>query len=225
MGWGERMVTNTKNKDDEINNSLQILQTWFSSSFPIGSYAYSHGLEAMIEDKIIKNEEDIVDFIQSIVVHGTCKNDLIFLKSTYEGDELNDLALAMCSSKERKIETLAMGNAFMKILKESWKFELPANMAYPICLGKAGLHFKIPVELTSLFYLQSFTSNLINICVKHVPLGQKIGQDCIVNTMPIIKNVAEKIKDFSLEDLGGICFNADIYSIKHEYLTSRVYLT
>ena len=86
MGWGERMVTNTKDEDDDINNSLQILQTWFSSSFPIGSYAYSHGLEAMIEDTIIKNEEDIFDFIQSIVVHGTCKNDLIFLKSTYEGE-------------------------------------------------------------------------------------------------------------------------------------------
>ena len=31
----------------------QILQIWFSSSFPIGSFAYSHGLEAMIDNKYI----------------------------------------------------------------------------------------------------------------------------------------------------------------------------
>ena len=37
----------------------QILQVWFSSSFPIGSYAYSHGLEALIDDKKIKNNNDV----------------------------------------------------------------------------------------------------------------------------------------------------------------------
>ena len=35
---------------------LQILQIWFSSSFPIGSYAYSHGIEALIDEKKITNK-------------------------------------------------------------------------------------------------------------------------------------------------------------------------
>ena len=39
--------TKLKNKKD-LKESLQILQTWFSPSFPVGSFSYSHGLEAMI---------------------------------------------------------------------------------------------------------------------------------------------------------------------------------
>ena len=36
-----------------MKDPLQILQIWFSSSFPVGSYAYSHGLEAIIDHKKI----------------------------------------------------------------------------------------------------------------------------------------------------------------------------
>ena len=32
-------------------------------------------------------------------------------------------------------------------------------------------------------------------------------------------------ENLNLEDLGGICFNSDIYSIKHENLKTRIYKT
>ena len=41
---------------DKSKDPLQILQIWFSSSFPIGSYAYSHGLESLIDNKKIENK-------------------------------------------------------------------------------------------------------------------------------------------------------------------------
>ena len=49
--------TKIKGKKD-LKESLQILQTWFSPSFPVGSFSYSHGLEAMINDNFIKSKED-----------------------------------------------------------------------------------------------------------------------------------------------------------------------
>ena len=60
--------TKLKNKKD-LKESLQILQTWFSPSFPVGSFSYSHGLEAMIIDNLIKYkkadyEKDTFDEIQ-----------------------------------------------------------------------------------------------------------------------------------------------------------------
>ena len=51
----EPIAINTKLKNKKnLKESLQILQTWFSPSFPIGSFSYSHGLEAMINDNLIK---------------------------------------------------------------------------------------------------------------------------------------------------------------------------
>ena len=40
-----------KNNNRKLNENMYYLLTWFSPSFPIGSYAYSHGLEYAIESK------------------------------------------------------------------------------------------------------------------------------------------------------------------------------
>ena len=223
----ERIVTNTRDRDYNQSSlkTLQILQTWFSSSFPIGSYSYSHGIEAMINDKIILRSNDVLDFIEGSIFHGTCKNDFILIKLTYEGFDLNDFSLALSASKERKLETQYMGNAFRKVLGESWGFELPKDTSFPIGIAKAGINFNIPLYQLSLFYMQSFVSNLINICVKHIPLGQKTGQDCILKSMTMIEKFMEKANDYTIEDIGSVTYFSDLYSIKHENLITRVYST
>ena len=219
----EHMAIDTNFSDDIKQN--QILQIWFSSSFPIGSFAYSHGLEAMIDNKHIKDEKDILKCIDVLTNHGTLKNDFIYIKETYEGYELNDIVLANAASKERYLETISLGKSFSKILKETWSFDLEPNLSYPICIGKAGLYFKIPFDKLITFYFQSFISNLINICVKHIPLGQKIGQDCLLKSTSIAENFFKKSKKLNLKDIGGITFNLDLHSIHHEKLTSRVYIS
>ena len=226
MVWEEPMVINTnKSLDSECFKELQLLQSWFSPSFPIGSYGYSHGLESLIEEKIIQNKSDVIDYLVGIIFNGSCKNDVIFIKYTYQGLELNDYIMALCASKERKIEILALGNAFAKILKDSWKFEISDNVAYPIAVAKAGINFNISLQNLSLFYIQSFISNLINICVKHIPLGQKVGQDCIIETLPKIEKLIKDMKHFSIDEIGGINFVSDIHSMKHENLRTRIYLS
>ena len=219
----EHMAIDTNFSDDIKQN--QILQIWFSSSFPIGSFAYSHGLEAMIDNKYIKDEKDILKCIDVLTNHGTLKNDFIYIKETYKGYELNDIVLANTASKERYLETISLGKSFSKILKETWSFDLEPNLSYPICIGKAGLYFKIPFDKLITFYFQSFISNLINICVKHIPLGQKIGQDCLLKSTSIAENFFKKSKKLNLKDLGGITFNLDLHSIHHEKLTSRIYIS
>ena len=58
MVWVEPIAINTSMNN--IKDPLQILQIWFSSSFPIGSYAYSHGLESLIDNKKIENKSDVM---------------------------------------------------------------------------------------------------------------------------------------------------------------------
>ena len=64
MVWVELIVINIKMNN--IKDPLQILQIWFSSSFPVGSYAYSHGLEAIIDNKLIKNKNDVEEFLDEM---------------------------------------------------------------------------------------------------------------------------------------------------------------
>ena len=223
MVWVEHIATNIKMKT--FKDPHQILQVWFSSSFPIGSYAYSHGLEALIDDKKIKNKDDVKEFLDALLFYGTLRNDYIFMKSIYKGDEINQLILASASSKERQIEMINMGNSFRKIMKDSWELSLPENTSFIYCLAKAGLHFDIKFDDLIKFYLQSFISNLINVCVKHIPMSQKDGQSLNVIFINQIQEFLTHSDKLTLNHIGTTFFIGDIYAIKHENLDSRIYLT
>ncbi len=223
MVWAEHIATNIKMKT--FKDPHQILQVWFSSSFPIGSYAYSHGLEALIDDKKIKKNNDVKEFLHALLFYGTLRNDYIFIKSIYKGDEINQLILASASSKERQIEMIDMGNSFRKIMKDSWELSLPENTSFIYCLAKAGLHFNIKFDDLIKFYLQSFISNLINVCVKHIPMSQKDGQSLNVIFINQIQEFLTHSDKLTLKDIGTTFFIGDIFAIKHENLDSRIYLT
>ena len=223
MVWVELIVINIKMNN--IKDPLQILQIWFSSSFPVGSYAYSHGLEAIIDNKLIKNKNDVEEFLNALLFNGTLRNEYIFIKSVYKGKEINDLILSSASSKERQIEMVDMGNSFRKIMKQSWDFELAENTAFTYCLTKAAIHFNIKFEYLIKFYLQSFISNLINVCVKHIPISQKDGQKLNVIFINKIQDFLQKSEKLNLEDIGSTFFIGDLFSIKHENLETRIYLT
>ena len=203
----------------------QILQVWFSSSFPIGSYAYSHGLEALIDDNKIINKDNVKEFLDALLFYGTLRNDYIFMKSIYKGEEINELILASASSKERQIEMIDMGNSFRKIMKDSWELSLPENTSFIYCLAKAGLYFDIKFDDLIKFYLQSFISNLINVCVKHIPMSQKDGQSLNVIFINQIQEFLTHSDKLTLKDIGSTFFIGDIFAIKHENLDSRIYLT
>ena len=223
MVWVEHIATNIKMKT--FKDPHQILQVWFSSSFPIGSYAYSHGLEALIDNKKINYKDDVKEFLDALLFYGTLRNDYIFMKSIYKGEEINELILASASSKERKIEMIDMGNSFRKIMKDSWELSLPENTSFIYCLAKAGLHFDIKFDDLIKFYLQSFISNLINTCVKHIPMSQKDGQTLNFIFINQIQEFLTHSDKLTLNDIGSSFFIGDIFAIKHENLDSRIYLT
>jgi len=94
---------------------LQLLLAWMSPAFPIGGFAYSHGLEFAIEDRQVTDAVALRQWIADIVERGSGWNDaVVFARCwTDDGDALNELALALAGSRERYLETTSLGNAFL----------------------------------------------------------------------------------------------------------------
>jgi len=210
---------------DKTKDPHQILQIWFSSSFPIGSYAYSHGVESLIDNKKIQNKSDVIEFLEAVLNFGTLRNDYIFVKSIYNNLEINDLILSNATSKERQIEMIAMGNSFRNIMRDSWDLNLQENSAFIYCLSKAAIYFNIDFNDLIKFYFQSFISNLITVCVKHIPVSQKDGQSINVMFINKIQDFINNSKDLTLDDIGTTFFIGDLFSMKHENQETRIYLT
>ncbi|MDC0227586.1 hypothetical protein OAK51_03715 [Alphaproteobacteria bacterium] len=203
----------------------QLLLSWFSPNFPIGSYNFSHGLEAAIDMNLVNDIVSLENWITYLISYGSGRNDSILLSNTYQGKKINDLAFALCTSKERWLETKQLGNAFCKNINENWSFNIGNNLAYPIAVGKAGDFFKIPLEQLLITFIQSFVSNLLNMGIKHIPLGHSDGQKILIKLLPTIKKLALNYKDYDIDDVGTSAFISDLTSMYHETLKNRIYQT
>ena len=218
------MGTNTKNKKNKFDYH-QVLFSWFSPNFPIGSFNFSHGLEAAVEMKFIHDNFTLENWISNLITDGSGKTDVILLSNAYRGKNINELALALCPSKERWIESIKLGKSFSKNIRDNWSYNIEDDLAFPVALGKAGSFFSIPLDQLLIIFLQSFASNLITFGMKHIPLGQSAGQKILINLIPVIQAQSMKYKNYDIKDIGSSAFISDLASMYHENLKNRIYQT
>jgi len=218
------MGTNTKNTKNKFDYH-QVLFSWFSPNFPIGSFNFSHGLEAAVEMKFIHDSFTLENWISNLITDGSGKTDIILLSNAYRGKNINELALALCPSKERWIESIKLGKSFSKNIRDNWSYNIEDDLAFPVALGKAGSFFSIPLDQLLIIFLQSFASNLITFGMKHIPLGQSAGQKILINLIPVIQAQSMKYKNYDITDIGSSAFISDLASMYHENLKNRIYQT
>lgn len=218
------MGTNTKNTKNKFDYH-QVLFSWFSPNFPIGSFNFSHGLEAAVEMKFIHDSFTLENWISNLITDGSGKTDVILLSNAYRGKNINELALALCPSKERWIESIKLGKSFSKNIRDNWSYNIEDDLAFPVALGKAGSFFSIPLDQLLIIFLQSFASNLITFGMKHIPLGQSAGQKILINLIPVIQAQSMKYKNYDIKDIGSCAFISDLASMYHENLKNRIYQT
>lgn len=208
--------------------SLMMLLNWMSPTFPIGAFAYSHGLEQAIVDGRISNVEELVDWIAELLQHGSGWNDAVLFAQCWSTlpDELNKFALALAGSAERYMETTHLGRNF-NIAASVWTGTEKSEtaIAYPIAAGQACKHMGIDKHQALIAYLQGFCSALVSVAVRLVPLGQTNGLVVMRNLAPLISSTAEAAASANLADIGTSCIAAEIAAMHHETLQPRIFRT
>jgi len=113
------------------------LMLWLSPSFPVGAFAFSHGLEQAAARGWIRNAATLEAWLRDLIQHGSLRNDLILMGEAWRaarsptprvGGEsglsaINALALALQPSVERHLETRTQGNAFFATIHAAWPCE------------------------------------------------------------------------------------------------------
>ncbi|MGL5363265.1 MAG: urease accessory protein UreF [Bosea sp. (in: a-proteobacteria)] len=222
-------------------NSVQLpLMIWFSPSFPVGAFAYSHGLEWAQEAGDVTDAASLEAWLVDLVQHGALRNDAILLSATMaaleQGDatrlrDIAELALAMGTSSERRNETLTQGNAFMLAASASWACEAldelrrawPGDLAYPVAVGAAAQgHGVARVDVLPAFCL-GFIANLVSAAVRLGIVGQTDGQRVTAALLPEVTKLAAFAATATLDDLGGAAFRSDLAALRHETQYTRLF--
>lgn len=202
---------------------LMRLSQWLSPAFPVGGYAYSHGLEALVHTGRVHDAATAADWLTDTLQFGAGRSDALLLGLTLRGQAMADLARAMAPSAERWSETIAQGTAFARAVSDLGVPVRPA--ALPVAVGQAAQVLALPHFQVISLYLQSFAANLVQVAVRHVPLGQTAGQAILRDLAPVITGIAEWASTAAFEDLSSSAFSSDIAAMEHENQEVRIYKT
>lgn len=224
MGAPTAMITAIPTMSTELSPiQLLTLTQWLSPAFPIGAFSYSHGLEAALE---ANHNLDVEGWLAALLQHGSGRNDALLLQAAYRGDieEADSLCRSLAPSQERLQETVQQGAAFCKTLRDAFGISLP-DLTYPVAIGAAAYARDLPLQPVTLAYLHAFTANLVSCAQRLSALGQTEAQAMIARLNQICAEIADLTSPLTLDHLGSITWAADVASMQHEQLSTRIFQT
>ena len=216
------------------------LLAWLSPSYPVGAYAYSHGLEWAVEAGDVAHEASLAGWLSDLLQQGAGRNDAVLLAHAYRaaavGDldmlrETNDLALALAPSRELRLETSQQGRSFLDATLAAWpapalldiSAALPGDVAYSVAVGASSAAHGVALEPTIEGYLLALVQNLVSAAVRLAPIGQTGGTRVVAELAPAVAALAAAVPELTLDDIGGATFRADLGSFLHETQYTRLF--
>ena len=220
--WGIRMITAMPDPA-----ALHLVH-WLSPAFPIGGFAYSHGLEQVIADGGVTDAVSLEHWLSDMLRHGTGWQDSVLmaqaLRRGADLDMLDAFASALQPCAERLQESREQGAAFARTVGAITDRAL-APRCLPITVAEAAAPLGLPVADVIAAYLQGFTTNLVTIAIRHVPLGQSAGHGVLSRLLPLFPDIGARAAESALDDLGSSCFAAELAAFTHETKETRLFRT
>ena len=233
-------VIRMRNEKNMFLSDLHTVLTWFSPSYPVGSYAYSHGLEYAVEEGLVKDPDTLLNWVRDLLFFGTGYNDSIIINSIYDSvagdncvefDYISQIANAIKPTKEIALESYQVGVSFRNILMDVYSNSnltfylnrLDDCITYPSVVGVAGGIFEVEKNLLLHGYLHAFTSNILSAALRIMPIGQTEIQKIIFQMKGNVEEMTNKSLGLSLSDLGSSVFISEWASSKHQNQYTRLF--
>jgi urease accessory protein len=215
---------------------------WLSPSFPVGAYAYSHGLEAAVAAGWVVDRTSLEGWLADLVHRGGLRSDMILLGLAHDAAtradapglaHLAEVALALQPSAERHLETVTQGGAFASAVRAAWPTPDLApllaagtsreGIAYPVAVGIAAAAHRADVTGTRFAYGLAFVGNLVSAAIRLSVVGQTDGQRAVARSTDDVAAVSAAVAGATLDDIGGATLRADLASLLHETQYSRLF--
>ena len=113
-----------------IDPRLLTVAQWLSPSYPLGSFAFSQGLERACADGHVHDARSLEAWLRDVVEVGSGRSDAVWIARAWHEDlplaELDALARSYMPSSDRLREAERQGAAFARITSDVWQIEVPA---------------------------------------------------------------------------------------------------
>lgn len=221
--------------------SQALLQIWLSPAFPVGAFAYSHGLEAAVDRGWVADRRSLEPWLADLVSAGSLRNDLILLAAAWRAassfdharlQEIAGLGAALQPSAERFLEATQQGRSFLQQIAAAWPAPGPDVLKAPlgcedvihsVAVGIAASLHDIPLAETLRAYAMAFAGNTTSAALRLSIIGPTESQQIMAALMPLLLAQATAAETTTLDDLGSATMLCDIASLFHETQNTRLF--
>ena len=200
------------------------LLLWLSPAFPVGAFAYSHGLEWAYEAGDVTDSASLAAWLADLARFGAPRLDATLFAHAFRAavaadwpalEAVNELAVALAGSAERRLETTAQGTAFRVAARAAWDCEALARLAarygeplaYPVAVAAAAAGCGMALARAA----EAFV------------VGQTAGLKILAGILPDLSVLAREAADVALDELGACALRSDIAAMRHETQYSRLF--
>jgi urease accessory protein len=218
-------------------SSLLALLHLSSPALPVGTFAYSQGLEFALDKGWCKNRNDVHAWIKQNLEFGLGLLDLpIFIRMFHAwevSDQAsiqlwNDTLLSFRETKELYLEDIQVGSAYVQwhLGQDQGRRALLDMCDKPSVVAMSSLASvvtNIDIENALLGFVWSWVENQITCASKAMPMGQTDAQKTLQSLIPVIAQVCEHALTIKDDEIGTGLLGTAIASSLHEQQYSRLF--
>ena len=182
-----------------MNNNILSLFQLCDSNFPTGAFSHSYGLESYIQEDKVHDQATFLQWLHAYVHEQLIYSDGLASRLVYEALEKEDLPkvwkldrmlMVQNLPRETREGTQRIGERMLNLVESL--YDIPILSKYRERINKkqsfghsaivftiVGHHLEVPKSTTTLYYLYSTVSSLVQNAVRAIPLGQTAGQKTI----------------------------------------------
>ena len=214
---------------------LQLLRL-SSPALPVGAYAYSQGLESACDQSIIKNKEDLIQWLTTVLQQSFLYQELPLFLRLYRAHQAADVGqqhywnaylLASRETRELRLEDSQLGIALVRLLKNQGLTQITAwqdqECSFSAIFSLACVEWQIDEQAALHVLLWAWLENKVSVAIKLIPLGQTAGQYVLQQLIPLISAVVTASLDVKDDNIGASCTGLVFASMQHEEQYSRLF--
>ena len=212
------------------------------SFFPSGGYAFSSGMEAAVQGRLVKSSDDLSRFVAELLTSGIGECEAVavglahdafasgILEIAFKADRELD---AMKLGRESRTASRQMGRQVIRLaanqhakhpLIEDYlaaveSEQTPGHLAVSIGLTLAAAGWS--KEDTIAAFLYQAATGFVAAAMKLMPIGQREGQRLLEGWIEVIERVSQQAAH--QRELRSWSPVQDIYAMRHSRLESRLF--
>ncbi|MCI3923887.1 urease accessory protein UreF [Paenibacillus sp. TRM 82003] len=216
------------------------------SALPVGAFSHSFGLETAVQMGVVKTRADVGEYIRTMLAMSWAPMDVSAVKAVYRyGGALGDWDRVWalderlhCSRPgfETRDGMLKMGRRLLKLARAmhpelSWDGLEQAVRAeacpgtHPTVHGYVAYRLGVPEEEACVGYLYTCATLAVNTALRLMSIGQTEMQTLLAALLPEIEDAWSRVRDVEPDEACACTPAMDVYTMRHEELYSRLFMS